>query len=134
MAWSAFALRCLLLVAFCLDGGTSLWKVSQMAAQMASQPRNVTDLTVLHHEVAEVAVGVPECDVENATLPVNGEHDDCACDETGHCDCPCTFAEKLLAYKVPFSAQHALPAHPPVVQVESRAQSETSAVFRPPIA
>ena len=134
MAWSALALRFLLIVAFCLDGGASLWKASQMAARMASQSNNVIADTLSHHDSRTAAVPIQGCETQDRAAPTNGQQEDCHCEEASGCHCPCAFAVKLLVHRVPFAAQHRLAVQPDTVQPPSAAEAKTSAVFRPPIA
>jgi hypothetical protein len=134
MAWSVFALRCLLIVAFCLDGGASLWKASEMAARMAGRPDSVTEVALSHHVSGTTATTSRECESPDRATSNNGQQEDCDCGEATGCHCPCTFAVKLLAHRVPFAAQHRLSVQPVVAQQSSTAQAKTSAVFRPPIA
>ncbi|KGM56285.1 hypothetical protein N800_08790 [Lysobacter daejeonensis GH1-9] len=136
MAWSALALRCLLIVAFCLDGGASLWKASQMAAHMASKSSNATASTVSDPVSGTAATSAQGCESPGLAVSTstNEQHEDCDCEEANGCRCPCAFAVKLLVQRVPFAAQHRLAVQPAIAQEPSTAQIKTSAVFRPPIA
>lgn len=141
MAWSALALRCLLVLAFCLDGSASLWKASAMATAMAeravavatpSTPAAAADPT--HHGPLAVRAASLSCETRDTFSPGNADHQDCNCDTDRGCTCPCTFAVKLLAHEVPFAAQHHLPMQPAEPQQETPAQAQTATLFRPPIA
>lgn len=137
MAWSALVLRCLLVLAFCLDGGVSLWKASTMASRMAGEAlagTTVAEAGARHHDLAPSQASGGNCETKGTFLPDNVGHDDCNCDTDGSCNCPCAFAVKLLAHEVPFAAQHRVPAQPAEPLQEAVAQAQTTSVFRPPIA
>lgn len=141
MAWSALALRCLLVLAFCLDGGVSLWKASAMAATMAGQAVAATTPSTpavaadpRHHVPFAARAASLDCETRGTFLPGSTDHQDCNCDADGGCACPCTFAVKLLAHEVPFAAQHRLPMQPAEPEQEAPAQMQTATLFRPPIA
>ncbi|WP_144813753.1 CopL family metal-binding regulatory protein [Lysobacter ruishenii] len=134
MAWSALALRCLLIVAFCLDGGLSLWKASAMAVRMAeTAPVVAASDPAAHHGDGQPQAASGACETEGTFLLPDGDHDDCDCQSMDGCKCPCTFAVKLIVYKI-------LPALPQRLSMRSAAplrvavaRTQTSAVFRPPI-
>jgi hypothetical protein len=141
MAWSALALRCLLVLAFCLDGGVSLWKASAMATDMAERAAAVTTPSAaaasadpVHHGPSAVRSAYSDCETRGTFSSSNTDHQDCDCDADGGCACPCTFAVKLLAHEVPFAAQHRPPMQPAEAQQEAPAQAQTATLFRPPIA
>ena len=139
MVWSAVALRCLLVLAFCLDGGASLWKASVMASAMAQQAlapaaaaSEGAGARGKHHE-ATARAAAAGCVARGTFLAGNAEHQECDCDADGGCPCPCTFAVKLIAHQVPFAAQHHVPAPPAEPHRQTAVPEQTTSLFRPPI-
>ena len=122
----AFALRCLLIEAFCLDGSLSLWMSSAMAAE---QVGHVAD-SGMH---ASTAVDDDCGDVPGNAGEGSSSHEECDCDSGTACGCACVFPVAAMTHAVPFLAQHVLTTRPPVAAYAAVRPSTVTPVFRPPI-
>ena len=129
-------LRCLLIVAFCLDGSASLWSASSMAVSMAGHGAGIGHGERLHDERVSASATEVDCpDGELAGLVQTGheiDHEDCDCG-SGACQCPVGFTSVVVAHGVPFAAQHRVSTELAVSEPASIARGSLSPVFRPPI-
>ena len=122
----AFALRCLLIVAFCLDGSLSLWMSSAMAAE---QVHHVADADAHASTVVDDDCG----DVAGNARDGSSSHEECDCNPGTACGCACVFPVAAMTHAVPFLAQHVLTVRPPSASFIAVRPSTVTPVFRPPI-
>ena len=129
----ALLLRCLLILALCLDGGVGVWRATTMAAGMVGHVTNASPAASHSDQLATASVADEDCNEAPATRgKQSGDHGDCDCTKNG-CACACAFAGIAFTHAVPFAAQHLL-ATKPAVPLRPQIVSEfSSAVFRPPI-
>ncbi|UHQ21538.1 CopL family metal-binding regulatory protein [Lysobacter sp. 5GHs7-4] len=120
-------LRCLLIVAFCLEGTLSLWSSSAMAAQdaVAAATRLVAADGAL---VADADCEEDRPHDEQGRAP----HRDCDCGTGSGC-CACAFPVVAAAHGVPFAAQHRLAVQPRALASARFVPAVATGVFRPPI-
>lgn len=118
-------LRCLLIVAFCLEGSMSLWASSAMAADRAG-----------HVVAAGQALPAPvdqDCE-DGATRDQGGSaHQDCDCGAGSACTCACMFTAVAIVHTLPFAARHLLATVPAVPSRTAVVLTAIAPVFRPPI-
>lgn len=117
-------LRCLLILAFCLEGSMSLWVSSAMAADRAG-----------HVGTAQDSQAPVEQDCEDdAPRDLGGSaHEDCDCGSGLGCACACMFPVAAMVPVVPFAARHLLATVPPVPSRTAVVPTAIAPVFRPPI-
>lgn len=136
MLWSAALLRCLLIVAFCLDGSASLWSASSMAVSMAAHGVGSGHGQRMHDEPAPAASMDVDCSgAELAGRLDTGheiDHESCDCSSAA-CQCPVGFTNVVVVHTVPFAAQHRVSTELTVSEPASIARGSLSPVFRPPI-
>lgn len=136
MPWSAVLLRCLLIVAFCLDGSASLWSASSMAVSMAGHGGSSGHGQRMHDERGAAATTDADCpDGKFAGQADTGheiDHESCDCSSAA-CQCPVGFTNVVVAHGVPFAAQHRVSTELIVSEPVSIARGSLSPVFRPPI-
>ena len=119
-------LRCLLIVAFCLEGSLSLWATSAMAAE------NVHGAIATDHTMAPT-IG-EDCDDSRAVDADRVTHSDCDCVQGPGCTCAFVFPVGAMAQS-PFFAARQRPAAEPVLWPRPPVRVvATARVFRPPIA
>ena len=121
-------LRCLLIVAFCLEGTLSLWTSSAMAAEGA--------VAAAASGAAESRDGLaadPDCEDDASHEQGRTPHRDCDCGSGSGC-CACAFPVLAVVHSVPFAAQHRLADQPPTPAPASVVPAAATGVFRPPIA
>lgn len=126
-------LRCLLIVALCLDGSVGVWRFTAMAADMTGHA--ATALHAASRSDHLVAASATDQDCEEtpaARSEQSGAHDDCDCTKNG-CICARAFIETAFTHAVPFAVQHVLAAKPAVTLRPQVVREFSSAVFRPPI-
>lgn len=128
-------LRCVLIVALCLDGSVGVWRTTAMATQLARHAASSAQRT--HSgDIAAAAID-QDCDDRDIAAPHSAQeqrplHDDCDCSSSG-CSCACAFTGIAFAHAVPFVAQHLLAVRPAVILRNQTVGHFSSAVFRPPI-
>ena len=136
MPLPATLLRCLLILAFCLDGSASLWSASSMAVSMASHGVGIGHGQRMHDEGEPEVVMHVDCpeDAYAARGDTGHEidHEDCDC-SSAVCQCPVGFTNVVVAHGVPFAAQHRVSTELTVSAPSSIARGSLSPVFRPPI-
>lgn len=117
-------LRCLLIVAFCLEGSMSLWVSSAMAADRAG-----------HVDAAQGSHPPLEQDCEDDAQRDQGgsAHEDCDCGSGLGCACACMFPVAAMVPVVPFAARHLLATGPAVPSWTAVVPTAIAPVFRPPI-
>jgi len=129
-------LRCLLILAFCLDGSASLWSASSMAVSMAGHGGGSAHGQRVHDQAAPEApmdAACPEGDSAGQVDPGHEiDHESCDCSSAA-CQCPIGFTNVAVAHGVPFAAQHRVSAALTVLEPASIARRSLSPVFRPPI-
>lgn len=132
-------LRYLLVLAFCLDGGATLWKASAMAVSAVQHVYAGDHETGdPHHGATETiattatAASDPECpDIETPGQSDDG-HEGCDCTDAG-CGCACDLLKVAVAHRVP-PADTAWLAYIPVLpDPVTVGKSSRSSFFRPPI-
>jgi hypothetical protein len=127
MSPPAFLLRCLLIVAFCLDGSLSLWMSSAMAAERVEHLAD-SDLhppTAVDDDCGDVA--------GNGGGGDDSSHEACDCSTGAACGCACVFPVAAMTHAVPFLARHVLAVRPPTTEFTAVPRSTATPVFRPPI-
>lgn len=120
-------LRCLLIVAFCLEGTLSLWASSAMAAEGA-----VAAATRIGAESNDTLAVDLDCEDDSSHGQGGSPHRDCDCGTGSGC-CACAFPVLAVAHGVPFAAQHRLAEQPPIPAPASVIPAAATGVFRPPI-
>ncbi|MGY0558538.1 CopL family metal-binding regulatory protein [Lysobacter sp. A421] len=125
-------LRCMVVLAFCLDGSAMAWQKSTMA--VAAVHHADTYVPSAGHEGADHApdaVAVSDCEDSTSTTPSDASHEDCGCSDNG-CECACGFVTLALARGISTDAFWI-----GFVQVSGNlttvAQGASSSLFRPPI-
>lgn len=122
----ALPMRCLLIVALCLDMGVSQWTASSMAVSEAQQAANP------HHSAS--VQDDEDCEDDAPQSGKGSSHHDCNCDPGSAC-CACAFPVATIIHTVPlpFAARHVLSAQPAPRSVFPVARRDNTRVFRPPI-
>ena len=130
----ALLLRCLLIVAFCLDGSVGVWRSTAMAAERAGHAVTTTPHADSHSVQLATALDADhDCgDTGTTRSAQSSEHGDCDCTKND-CSCACAFTGIAFTHVVPFAAQHIPSAEPGVILRPETAREVTSTVFRPPI-
>ena len=126
MSRLSLILRCLMILAFCLDGSATAWR---------GQPDGVraTKAAVEHGDHGRAAeADVEDCPDAGADGQSREAHRGCDCSTTG-CPCPCGFTSVAVAHTVPFAAQHGLTSVPTMRELMPVTLRTISPVFRPPI-
>ena len=124
-------LRCLIVVAFCLDGSAMAWQTSAMAVGAVHHAHAVNE----GHEGADHGsdgVAAMDCEHTAPTAPTEPVHDDCDCGDTG-CDCACSFVTLALATGVPVVDTFWIGFVQAPGHLATVAQGVPSSLFRPPI-
>jgi len=136
MPWSATLLRCLLIVAFCLDGSASLWSASSMAVSMAAHGADIGPDKRMLDERGSTAPADADCPEGDFVGQVDTgqeiDHESCDCSGAA-CQCPVGFTSVVFAHTVPFAAPHRVSTALTVSEPASIARRSLSPVFRPPI-
>ncbi|MGV8939954.1 MAG: CopL family metal-binding regulatory protein [Lysobacter sp.] len=129
----ALLLRCLIVLAFCLDGSAMAWQSSAMAIASVqhahSHVANAPHADAGHGMDSEEAVAI---DCGEASEDDHSESEECACSDGG-CDCACGFVTLALGRGVPpLDAMWVgfLQVSPDLTTIRPVA---SSSVFRPPI-
>jgi hypothetical protein len=128
-------LRCLLIVALCLDGSVGVWRATAMAAEGAGHAVTTAPRTDSQSvQLASDSVADQDCEDPGASprSAQSSEHGDCDCTKSD-CSCACAFTGIAFTHVVPFAAQHIPSAEPGVILRPETAREVTSTVFRPPI-
>ncbi|QOD89996.1 CopL family metal-binding regulatory protein [Lysobacter sp. CW239] len=128
-------LRCLIVLAFCLDGTAMAWQKSAMAAGAVHHGHAATG----GHEAAghgpdmdTVAVLDQDHADTTAPVPTDAMHEDCDCSETG-CDCACGFGTFALARGIPHVDTLWIGFVPVSGDLTAARKGVASSLFRPPI-
>lgn len=117
-------MRCLLIVAFCLDMGVSQWTASLMVVsegQQAANPRH--SASVKDDE---------DCEDASPQSGKGSSHHDCNCDSGSAC-CACASPVATIIHAVPFAPRQALSTQPAPRSVFALTWRDPARVFRPPI-
>ena len=120
-------LRCLLIVAFCLEGTLSLWASSAMAAENA-----VSAAIEVGNQGGDTLASDADCEDDSAHREDASPHRDCDCGTGSGC-CACAFPVLAVVHSVPFAAQHRLADQPAALAPVSAVPAAATGVFRPPI-
>lgn len=118
-------LRCLLIVAFCLEGTLSLWSSSAMATEGV--------VAAASTDAAAALLADEDCEEQTPHREDGSPHRDCDCGTGSGC-CACAFPVLAVIHSVPFAAQHRLADQPAALAPVSAAPAAATGVFRPPIA
>lgn len=122
-------LRCLLIVAFCLEGTLSLWASSAMAAEGAVAAASRVETAA---ESGDALAADLSCADDVTHREGGSPHGDCDCGTGSGC-CACAFPVLAVVHSVPFAAQHRLADQPPILAPASLVPAAATGVFRPPI-
>ncbi|QOD90767.1 CopL family metal-binding regulatory protein [Lysobacter sp. CW239] len=128
-------LRCLIVLAFCLDGSAMAWQKSAMAAGAVHHGHDTHVTSDGHrttgHEPDPVAVLADGS--EHAEAGSRGViHENCDCTETG-CDCACGFVTLALARGLPLVDAPWIGFVPISGDLTTAGRGVPSSLFRPPI-
>jgi len=121
----ALLVRCLLIVALCLDSGAVRWHAATVAAATATPAKNTAQKAV-RHDVVRAG-----CEDKDLHKKDGAEHEDCDC--TMGCTCACVFPTASNASTFEFLARHFLSLRPTIAVTPPSLRSTPSPVFRPPI-
>ena len=117
-------LRCLLIVAFCLEGTLSLWSSSTMVTESA--------IAAVSADSGAPLAADEDCEEPTPHREDGSPHRDCDCGTGSGC-CACAFPVLAVVHSVPFAAQHRLADQPPALAPASAVPAAATGVFRPPI-
>ncbi|HUH90910.1 MAG TPA: CopL family metal-binding regulatory protein [Lysobacter sp.] len=128
-------LRCLIVLAFCLDGTAMAWQKSAMAAGVVHHGHNGHAASDGHeatgHQPDPVAVLAEDPGHAGADSP-GVIHEDCDCTESG-CDCACGFVTLALARGIPLVDTFWIGFVPVSGDLTAARKGVASSLFRPPI-
>lgn len=128
-------LRCLIVLAFCLDGTAMAWQKSAMAVGAVHHVHADAHVTNDGHGSADHepdAVATSDCEDTITTTPSEAAHDDCGCSDTG-CECACGFVTLALARGIPLADTLWIGFVPVSGDLTTVGQDASTSLFRPPI-
>ncbi len=131
----ALFLRCLIVLAFCLDGTAMAWQSSAMA--IATVQHTHSHAAGTQHADADADHGMQDdgmlaMDCEQVAIADHSRDEECACSDGG-CDCACGFVTLALGRGVPAVNALWIGFMPVSHHVTTIRPTVSASVFRPPI-
>ncbi|MEO6171294.1 MAG: CopL family metal-binding regulatory protein [Lysobacter sp.] len=124
-------LRCLIVLAFCLDGSAMAWQKSAMAVSAVQHVHAASDMREgAVHGSDDVAA--MDCDNSSMASGSDATHEGCDCSDAG-CKCACGFLTLALARGVSIAEKDWIGFVPTSGHLTNVEQGTSSSVFRPPI-
>ncbi|MGY0799456.1 CopL family metal-binding regulatory protein [Lysobacter sp. A286] len=128
-------LRCLIVLAFCLDGSAMAWQKTAMAVGAVHHVHADAHVANDGHGSADHgpdAVAASDCEDTTTTTPSEAAHEDCDCSDGG-CACACGFVTLALARRIPLADTLWIGFVPISGDLTTVGKGTSSSLFRPPI-